>query len=296
MKEYVIGVDSGGTSTVASAYDLNGVLLMQTKGGFGNLLIDQEIGLQNIKQTVAKIVNKLGDDNCKAIVLGVAGVDSGNFKQTILDAFSSYSAEIIVLNDAWLAYYALLNGQDGCLIISGTGSILIGRSQGKEERVGGWGNLLGDQGSGFDIAKNLIMSILSGHDKNRPLSRLEQKLFAELDFETPFELVKFVYSSSKDEVANLSLFIAEEAERKDKQAIALLEKAGEDLGKQTILLLKKMDIHGTKKIAVTGNVLLKNDTVYRSFQNKVLEKYKDCEFMRRNISNTVGGYYYFKNQ
>ena len=241
-------------------------------------------------------MNKLGDDNCKAIVLGVAGVDSGNFKQTILDAFSSYSAEIIVLNDAWLAYYALLNGQDGCLIISGTGSILIGRSQGKEERVGGWGNLLGDQGSGFDIAKNLIMSILSGHDKNRPLSRLEQKLFAELDFETPFELVKFVYSSSKDEVANLSLFIAEEAERKDKQAIALLEKAGEDLGKQTILLLKKMDIHGTKKIAVTGNVLLKNDTVYRSFQNKVLEKYKDCEFMRRNISNTVGGYYYFKNQ
>lgn len=296
MTKYMIGVDSGGTSTVAAAYDLEGKFLIETKTGFGNLLIDEEVGLRNIKAAVEEIFSELGIAKCQTIVLGVAGVDSGNFKEIILEAISNYGIKCVVLNDAWLAHYALLNGKDGCLIIAGTGSIAIGRAHGKEERVGGWGNLLGDEGSGFDIAKNLIISVLKAYDENRIFSDLEQKLLDHLGFETPFELVKFVYSASKDQVAKISLFVAQEAERNDQQAKQLLKQAGEDLGTQAIMLLEKLSLQENKKIAVTGNVLLKNDIVYQAFQQKVLERFKDCEFIREDIVNTLGGYYYWKNQ
>lgn len=294
MIDYIIGVDSGGTSTVADAYDLNGNLLLSADAGYGNLLVNQKAALENLKKTVDEVISNLGAKNCKSIIFGIAGVDSGNHKQTIFDAFEDYSPEIVILNDAWLAHSALLNGKDGCLIISGTGSIAIGRYLGMKKRVGGWGNLLGDRGSGYDIAKKLIVSLLNGYDKNRPMTKLERGLLELLGFTNPFEIVRYVNESSKDVIAKLSIFIADEADNQDKQAIDLLEEAGEDLGSQAIMLIEKLDFQSDIYIAVTGSVLLNNELVYQSFRRKVKKNLKKCNFIRKKVSNTIGGYHYYK--
>lgn len=293
MTEYVIGIDSGGTSTVADAYDVNGKILAHVKAGFGNLLNNQETALKNLRSVVEKIQSELGSKNCQAIIMGVAGIDSGDFKQIIRQTFSHVSAEIVLLNDAWLAHYALLKGKDGCLIISGTGSIAIGRYQEKEARSGGWGNLLGDEGSGYAISKQLIVSVLDAYDENRRYSSLEQKLLEEYGFETVFELVKFVYSSSKDQVAQMASFIAEAAENNDLQALSILEQAGQDLGLLALKLIHKLEMENNINIAITGNVLVKNEYVFRSFKEKILENIKEVQFIRSEQANTVGAYYYF---
>lgn len=295
MEDYIVGVDSGGTSTVADAYDLDGNLLMNAKAGFGNLLMDQKVGLENIEYAVEEILSSLGYQNCKLIVFGIAGIDSGNFKHIIQDTFLKYKVKCIFLNDAWLAYYALLNGKDGCLIISGTGSIAIGQNQKNKKRVGGWGNILGDEGSGFDIAKRLVKDVLNSYDNNQSLTILEQKLLDELSLRSPFELVEFVYSSSKDQVAQISLFVSEEAANNNNQAINILKKAGKNLGEQAIKLLKKLAIKDNVKVAVTGNVLIKNNLVYETFKDTVSASFEECVFIRKDISNTLGAFYYFKN-
>src|SRR5699024_7186156 len=138
-----------------------------------NILNNYDEVITNILQSHLNLFNELGEANCQMVVLGVAGVDSGDFREIIQNELAQFKPEIIILNDAWMAHYALLDGEDGCLVISGTGSIVIGNSEGLEDRVGGYGNLLGDEGSGYDIAKELIKGVLNAFDKGKKFSELE---------------------------------------------------------------------------------------------------------------------------
>lgn len=293
--KYIIGVDSGGTSTKAAAYDLNGRLLKETKTGFGNLLNNADEALLNIRQSITEIFEIHGESNCQRIVLGVAGIDSGGFRELLQNDLDKFAPEVILLNDAWLAHYALLNGENGVLVISGTGSVAIGKFEETKERVGGYGNLLGDEGSGYDIARKMIKTTLNAYDEGREFSTLEEKVLSFGNFETVFDLVKFVYSSSKDKVAEFSMLAVDEAEKGNNQAIYIFEEAGQDLAKQVILLLKKLGIDDQPKIAVTGSVLLQNDWVYAAFEKAIEAKYSNCQFVREDKSNTIGAYYYHIN-
>ena len=292
--KYIIGVDSGGTSTKTIAYDLEGNKLAETTTGFGNLLNNIEEALTNIQTSLENIFEKLGEEHCELVVLGVAGVDSGDFRPIIEDALKKYSPKVVILNDAWLAHNALLSGEDGALIIAGTGSIVIGKYEEKEGRVGGWGNLLGDEGSGYDIARKLIQKILTAFDRGRGYTPLEENFMKEANFNSPFELVKFVYSKSKDQIADLSMYIVEAAEQGDQEAIRLFELAGIDLAKQAVMLLKKLGMENQPQVAVTGSVLIKNDWGYESFKETVLSELSNCQFVREDLSNTLGAYYYYQ--
>lgn len=293
--EYIIGVDSGGTSTKAAAYDLNGQLLKEVKTGFGNLLNNADQALANLRESLTTIFADFGEENCKLVVLGVAGVDSGGFRERIQEDIAQFSPEVVILNDAWMAHYALLNGKDGCLVISGTGSIVIGKYQETEDRVGGYGNLLGDEGSGYSIAQKLIKSVLNAYDEGREFTPLENQLLAHGNFETIFELVKFVYASSKDKIADLSMVVVAGAENGDQQALDILKNTGRELAHQVVLLIKKLGMEEAPTVAVTGSVLIKNDVVYTIFEDAVKDVFPNCTFIRKDISNAIGGYYYHQN-
>lgn len=291
--KYIIGVDGGGTSTETIAYTLEGTEMYRTKTGFGNLLNGVEKGLAHIQIGIERMFEKFGQNNCQLVVLGLAGVDSGDFRAIIKENLKSYAVKTVILNDAWLAHYALLKGEAGCLVISGTGSIMIGRYKSEEARVGGWGHILGDRGSGYGIAKAATQELLQSIDEGRSFTALEEKILEAKNFSTPFELVRFIYSASKDEVAELTLTIAAAAEAGDKQAHHLLDEAGRSLAHETILLIQKLEIPQAPKVAVTGSVLLNNEQVYKMFKKAVRKSYEDAEFVREQVSNTVGAYYYY---
>lgn len=292
--QYIIGVDCGGTSTKAAAYDLSGSLLTEVQTGFGNLLNNAELALANICEALEKIFSTLGEENCQSIILGVAGVDSGNFRQTIQAELSRYRPAVHILNDAWLAHYALLNGEDGCLVIAGTGSIVIGVHGEMEDRVGGWGNLLGDEGSGYELGKKLIKSVLNAFDEGRSYSNLEKRVLAYKAAETPFDLVRFTYNSSKDQIAEVSMVAVEAANEGDKEAIQLFKEAGSALAKQVIQLIRKLGIEDKPKVAVTGSVLLKNDWVFEQFAKDLHTTFTEPTIIRKDTSNAIGGYYYYQ--
>ncbi len=60
------------------------------------------------------------------------------------------------------------------------------------------------------------------------------------------------------------------------------------------MLINKLDMQKNPKIAVTGSVLMKNDIVYEAFENRLKDSYPNGSFIRKDISNTIGGYYYYK--
>ena len=145
--KYILGVDGGGTKTEAIAYDLEGNILSKGLSSFGNLLINTEKALENIKDAITQCTKELKINECIHIYLGIAGVSAGDNKEKVKKYIvENFNCKTTVVNDAELALSALLKGKDGFLTIAGTGSICIGHYKNKKVRVGGWGHILGDEG------------------------------------------------------------------------------------------------------------------------------------------------------
>lgn len=292
--DYIIGVDCGGTSTEAEAYSLNGDLLEKTNAGFGNLLIDESIALKNIQSSINLLMETLSNSNCISIIIGVAGVDSGGFKEKIENVFSDYTCPVTIINDGKLAYFSLLQGRDGIAITAGTGSVILGNFFGKWYRVGGWGHLLGDEGSAYYIAKEAIQVSLHEYDTGQSVSNFTKEIFSFFNVCDIFQLTRKIYNSSKDEIANLTRFISEkipDCEPTEK----ILMKAGFSLGKQVTYLINQLPkSQDNYLIGLTGSVL-QNNLVVRDHLSKYLQQ-QDYQFslLEKKESSSKGAYYLFK--
>ncbi len=105
---YIIGVDGGGTKTEAVAYDLNGNSLSRSISGYGNILINEEKALNNIKESIEKCTKSLNKSECVYIYAGIAGSTAGNGKEIIKKYIQDkFKCNVIVVNDADLALSAL---------------------------------------------------------------------------------------------------------------------------------------------------------------------------------------------
>lgn len=294
---YLIGVDAGGTSTKTAAYDEQGRLLYECSDSFGNPLIDEKKAFFHIRRSIERVMMDLKGYTCQAIILGVAGIDTGNYADKLREELKALPTKnLTIMNDAWLAHTALLEGEDGYLTIAGTGSICIGKWSGKTARVGGWGHLLGDEGSGYAIVLNSIKRVLKHTDEEIPYSPIQQKLLDSGPFSSVFELVKFVYSSDKGEVAKCAEMILESANQGDKEAQEELTKAGVQLADQTLLCTRKLQMSEEVSIAVSGSILMKNDWVYQAFEQRIKEVFPQSKRIRRECFNTIGAYFHYKKR
>lgn len=92
----------------------------------------------------------LKEDELVDLYLGIAGSEVGDNAKIIKDTIKNeLKTDCVLMNDAEIALKAMLRGNDGILTIAGTGSIAFGVKNNSSVRCGGWGNLLGDEGSGY---------------------------------------------------------------------------------------------------------------------------------------------------
>ncbi len=100
------------------------------------------------------------------------------------------------------------------LVLSGTGSCCFGRSvDGTEVKVGGWGHLLGDQGSGYALVLEALRSLVAAKDATGRWGRLGAGILAALHRNEPDALIPWIHGASKDEIAALAPVVFEAAAR-----------------------------------------------------------------------------------
>ncbi|MCB5953852.1 N-acetylglucosamine kinase [Enterococcus sp. CWB-B31] len=291
---YIIGMDSGGTKTEAVVYDLAGNELQRVMTGFGNMLVDKEQGLANIKSAVRCVLDNRNPNECQQLVLGLAGIDSGGLKEVLLDELSEFQVPVFLLNDAQLAHYALLKGDEGVLVIAGTGSVCLGMKQGTWYRVGGWGHLFGDEGSGYYIGKLVIQQALAEYDSGLPISLLTEKLFTYFNIDTVMEMVREAYQLSKDQVAALAKLVAETAPD-DPIAAAILTKAGKSLAEEVKKLVNKMQLDNqTVRVGLNGSVIEHNEYVRQAFFSTLEHSLYSFQYIEKKESSAKGAYYHYQ--
>lgn len=289
--DYVIGVDCGGTKTEAEAYSLEGQLLASSQSGFGNLVVNYESGIAHIKEAIEAIFNQLPKEDCLEITLGIAGIDSGGLREKVKEDVISYNKSINLINDGMLAHYSILKGQDGVTITAGTGSVVLALFGEDWYRVGGWGQLFGDQGGAYDIAKKAIQQALEEFDLDISPSKLTRHLFTYFDVSTVFELTKKVYTLDKGDIAAAAIIVAELA-REDVLAEKIINQAGQDLAVSVLRILKKIPETNTPiQIGLNGSVIEKNEFVLNALRQKLDSDNLVYNLHKKKESCAKGAYY-----
>ncbi len=270
-KRYVIGVDGGGTKTNAILVGLDGTVIAEATGGPTNL---QTVGIPRAAQTLFDLIHKCCQKvepqppDLQNIVLGLAGAGRELARTELIDALTDISNKrkfplkhIRVETDGRIALEAAFAGSPGIVIIAGTGSIALYRTEdGKFLRAGGWGNVVGDEGSGYAIGRDALTAVLRQFDGRGEKTILTKKALEHFGIASADELIQKIYQEHA-EIASFAPKVFEAEAERDRLAHLILLKNAADLEDHVRVLTMLSKPRHKLPVCLMGG-LLESENVY----------------------------------
>jgi N-acetylglucosamine kinase-like BadF-type ATPase len=282
--KYVIGVEGGGTKTNAALADENGIIKYRSTSGPSNfLIVGLEKACENIISGLEKCISDSGipKSDIPVIMLGLTGAGRALDQNNMKNAFKEYSSkngylfnDILVDSDARISLEAAFPNKPGMIIIAGTGSIMFGKDgDGNLFRVGGWGRILGDEGSGLYIGKKGLMAVVRQIDGRGEITLISEIISNKHNLNSLETIVKAVYTDNFD-IASLAPSVFEAAEKNDKIALSILDDAAEELCLHIKTMIKKIKFENKIGISFVGSILTNDNYVRTRLLNKISNEIK----------------------
>jgi N-acetylglucosamine kinase-like BadF-type ATPase len=211
----VLGIDAGGSKTVALLATLEGRVIAEGRAGGANLRTHGELVVEKILHEVIDQVLDGRPERPQAVCLGIAGVDRHDDAATIRGVMRrlGFRERTIIVNDALIALVAGAREAVGLVLVAGTGSIAYGvNARAVAARSGGWGPVLADEGSGYWIGRRALVAVMRHADGRGPRTALTPMVLERLHLARPDELVNEVYEGAERRqlVATLGPLVAPE--------------------------------------------------------------------------------------
>lgn len=248
---HVLGIDAGGTKTVCQLADEREQILAEARGGGANLQASGELEVEKVLHDVME--EAIGDHDVRpaAICLGIAGVDRPEDSRVIRGIMKriGYKARVLVVNDALVALEAGAPARSGVVVIAGTGSIAYGRNDRNEAaRAGGWGYMLGDEGSGYWIGRAALRAVLREADRRGPATQLTGLLLHYYGVPRAQDLIAQVYHGSLRPAAIAALAQCVQGAFSDGDAVAIgiLRSAVDQLESAALSVTRRLDLIGSE--------------------------------------------------
>jgi N-acetylglucosamine kinase-like BadF-type ATPase len=225
-----VGVDAGGTHARCAAISSTGAVVGRVGGPGANV---HRHGLQGSGRSLVGLVRAaLGDTPPGAPVFAAvcaAGLDTKEVEAALADGLRQAAPEIdwSLANDAMGAWKgAFGTGSSGVVAISGTGSVAFARNGAREARAGGWGALLGDEGSGYDIGRRALIAVLREHDHIGPRTSLRGPVLRQLGLTEPQSIIDHMhFHMQPSDVAALAPLVLDHASTGDQEAERIVDAA-----------------------------------------------------------------------
>ena len=229
---YFIGIDGGGTKTKAVLVDENLNNINEGIGGPSNFLV---FDINDVTNSIIELLSQITNDanipvsNIKSILIGTAGAgrrdDAQRLENSVLKKAKENNIDINnfkVESDARIALEGAFAGKPGSILIAGTGSIMFGKdSQENIHRVGGFGRILGDEGSGFHIGRAGLSAVAKSFDSRNNGTLLAQLLEDKFNIADSTQLINEVYKNGFD-IPQVAPLVIEAAAKNDKICIDIL--------------------------------------------------------------------------
>ena len=262
--QYYLGVDGGGSKTLAIIVDEQGHELGRGLAGSANYAADGlETALTNIRlavQQATQAANITQVPSLHKAWLGLAGLDRPADFTCLTPHLSTLASSVHLTNDAELALGAL-PATIGIALIAGTGSIALGRDvHGRTARTGGWGHLLGDEGSGYDLGRlALLASVRAADGRGQPTLLLEM-LMQHWQLDSPDDIIGEIYTAqNKTTIAQVAPYVFKAASLADEVASRIIQQAAEELALAVLTVSTKLDFahQAAVSLALGGSLLLR---------------------------------------
>lgn len=171
-QKHFLGIDGGGSKTTAVVFNEKGEFLCKACGESINYY---SVGIENARQAMKDIINSLSIKSFDCAVIGMSALN-GRATAEETERFCSgiiTSDKIIMDSDLFVALEAMNEGSECAAIISGTGSMAVCRDkEGNIHHAGGWGYILGDEGSGYAIGLAGIKAAIRAAENSAPKTML----------------------------------------------------------------------------------------------------------------------------
>jgi N-acetylglucosamine kinase-like BadF-type ATPase len=279
---YIIGIDGGGSATAAILADgRTGATLGRGEAGPSNFqAVGVTAALRELNTAVAGAFRtaKLSRGPVAAAALGLAGVD----RNEGLDVIRGWADlvhladRLTIANDATLLFAAGTPDGWGLAIIAGTGSIAFALDQqGKDARAGGWGYMLGDEGSAFRIGLLALRAACRAADGVGEPTSLLTSFLEKLGSADAREFIPAVYRGSWDKafIAGLAPLVLSAATNGDAVAKRIVEEEARELAKTAAGAVAAGGLpQNGLPVALTGGLVIEN----ASYRERFLSELRAC--------------------
>lgn len=273
----ILAIDAGGSSTRCLLADSSGTVLAHGRGGAGNhILSGWDVTRASITQAIAQACGDaaVAPTDITCAVAGSAGIGANGEGRELVEWLlreTLPAARVQAVGDMVAAFWGALAGEVGVVVAAGTGSVCYARNpSGKTCQVGGWGQILGDEGSAYDIAVRALRAGARAADQRGPDTVLTDLTANALGVRSFVEVALRVYGDpmTREAIAALATCVWEAANRGDAVARAILAEAGSELGLAAVTALRTLDLaNAVVPVAYTGAVFDAGPLILESFQH-----------------------------
>ncbi len=253
---YLLGIDGGATKTLAAVLDIERSTLHLGHGGPSN---QDAVGVRAAGEALFGAADQalaaagISDEALDAAVLAVAGTDTD---AVIAHVRAERSPDWIVVGDVVGAWATATGARPGVGAISGTGSNVFGvGADGRPWRAGGWGHLLGDEGSGYWLGLQSIKAALRDRDTSGPPTAITDALLEFFGAPSVEAFAPTVYSKplTKSEIAAFAVETARLAAQGDAVARELFQAGAHELGQQIAAVIAQTGLEGEFPVGLIGS-------------------------------------------
>lgn len=279
--DLIIGIDGGGTHTTALLARINGngfEIVGRGRSGPSNLrAAGESVALPSLDSAISSAFAdaKLDRGKVRALCMGLAGAGRENEQALLKDwaARLNLADHVSVVSDSSLLL-SMLPGRWGVAVIAGTGSAVWGRDvQGRTARCGGWGPLVGDEGSAYAIVLAGLRAVLRHHDGSGEATSLTGSLLERMQLTSPEQIISAIHGGGWDRprLAALTKIVFDAMANGDTVSTRIVQEAARELAMQIATVVRQLDLsrHRTP-LALSGGLLLNLSTYVEEMRRELL--------------------------
>ena len=301
---FYAGFDGGGTRTTCVLCDSEGSVLGVGSGGRSNY---HNTGLRNalasLKRSFEGALAQSGVGNDRMSLeacFGLAGLDSPKDTAAVKRGIRSMAlgsgarrSSDLVENDWRTAVTGAFIDEPGVTLVAGTGCVAAAQSDGGRRvvRVGGWGHVVDDRGSAYDIGRDALYAAMRDFDGRGPKTKLLKLIMQRLDVDDPQGIIARVYAEHMpvSEIASLSTLVSEAASGGDEVALQMLREKASILGELVVSAASRLGMLKTPfGVSLNGGVFKAGRPILGPLEERIRAAAPRAEVVEPKLAPACG--------